>query len=82
MSMVKRYCQDAEAVEDKAVEIARIESARESLAALAVLFQECGRLAAEYPKPERVVGMLVEDVMDTWQAERWKLRRMAELVAA
>ncbi|MFD4904964.1 hypothetical protein [Kitasatospora purpeofusca] len=82
MSMIKRYSQDAEAVEIKAVEVARIEDPRASLVALAELFQECGRLAADYPNPERVARMLVEDVTETWQAERWNVRHGAELVAA
>ncbi|WP_043470254.1 hypothetical protein [Kitasatospora sp. MBT66] len=82
MSMIKRYSQDAEAVELKAVEIARIEDPRASLVALAELFQECGRLAAEYPDPERVARMLVEDGAETWQAERWNVRHGVELVAA
>ncbi|MFJ7907474.1 hypothetical protein [Kitasatospora sp. NPDC096204] len=82
MSMIKRYCQDAEAVEFRAVEIARMESARASLLALAELFQECGRLADDYADPERMVQMLVEGVTETWQAGRRNIRHEVELVAA
>ncbi|MET8702760.1 hypothetical protein ABZW10_28455 [Kitasatospora sp. NPDC004723] len=83
MSMIKRYSQDADTVEIKAVAVARVEDSRACLAALAELFQECGRLAAEYPDPARVAEMLVEDVTETFQAERWNIRhQLAGQVAA
>ncbi|MGW2539292.1 hypothetical protein ACWC5I_00070 [Kitasatospora sp. NPDC001574] len=82
MSMVKRYSQDAGAVEIRAVEVARIQDPRACLVELSELFRECGRLAAEYADPERVARMLVEDVTDTWQAERWNIGYGAELEAA
>ncbi|MFJ9771843.1 hypothetical protein ACIRVF_11415 [Kitasatospora sp. NPDC101157] len=82
MSMIKRYSQDAEAVETRAVEIARMRDDRSSLVALRELFRECGTLATEYADPERVARMLVEDVTETWQAERWNIRNGVELVAA
>ncbi|MCX4685498.1 hypothetical protein OG401_14440 [Kitasatospora purpeofusca] len=82
MSGIKRYSQDADAVEIRAVEVARIQDPRVCLVELSELFRECGRLAAEYADPVRVARMLVEDVAETWQAERWNIRHRAELVAA
>ncbi|MFE4514789.1 hypothetical protein ACFRMQ_11445 [Kitasatospora sp. NPDC056783] len=82
MSMIKRYSKDSEEVEIRAVEVARIEDSRARLTALTELFRECGRLAAEYPDPRRIAEMLVEDVTETWQAERWNIRHGMELVAA
>ncbi|MFJ5066503.1 hypothetical protein ACIQC7_08810 [Kitasatospora sp. NPDC088556] len=70
MSMIKRYMDDSVIVRDAAEWIAQMTDATERGMALTVLFQECGRMAQAYPKPEGAAKVLVDDVVEAFQAER------------
>ncbi|MFJ5882690.1 hypothetical protein [Kitasatospora cineracea] len=79
---MKDYAADAQEVEESAVLVAHIADHRAALQELALLFRRCGILAAAYADPDRVAQMLVQDVTETYRAERWKIRNAGRMPAA
>ncbi|MFK0231199.1 hypothetical protein ACIQUL_36145 [Streptomyces sp. NPDC090303] len=76
MSLMKRFTIDVAEVVTQAVDAAGLGTSVERLTALRVVFQDCGERANAYHDPMFVARLLVEEVADTFRAERREFRNV------
>jgi hypothetical protein len=70
VSLIKRYVEDAEAVEERAAVIAWEPEFSERFEQLSLLFGDCGTMARIYAEPRVVAGLLVRLAVSAYQQSR------------
>ncbi|MEV0445313.1 hypothetical protein AB0I84_07390 [Streptomyces spectabilis] len=78
MSLMKRYVEDVQDVQEAALRAAQQSTSRARFAAITETFARCGMHARKYHHPQAVAQTLVRQAVDTYHAAR----RSAALEAA